>query len=106
MSDLNWKAPGFRCPWYRIRRNPCMMVVTGTTPGVNVLGVQIPLNPDLYTNFTIGSVFLPPFTNFRYCLIAENHIFGDANLHNFLNTQPRRRRKPFHSLQGGAQSCK
>ena len=39
--------------------------VTGTTPGVPLGGVHIPLNPDPYTNFAFANVNAnPPFKGF------------------------------------------
>ena len=39
---------------------------TGTSPGVTLNGVHIPLNPDHYTDLTIGLPWLnPPFQAFR-----------------------------------------
>ena len=45
--------------------------ITGTTPGVNLLGVHIPLNPDLYTDVTIGFALPPIFVNFKGTLDAN-----------------------------------
>jgi hypothetical protein len=39
--------------------------VTGTTPGVNLLGVHVPLNPDLYTDVAMGAVNTTVFAKFR-----------------------------------------
>ena len=39
--------------------------VTGTKPGITLLGTHFPLNPDLYTDITIGLATLnPPFVVF------------------------------------------
>jgi hypothetical protein len=45
--------------------------MTGTKPGVNLLGVHIPLNPDLYTNVAMASVNTTAFTKFRGTLDAN-----------------------------------
>jgi hypothetical protein len=45
--------------------------ITGTKPGVNLLGVHIPLNPDLYTNVAMASVNTTAFTKFRGTLDAN-----------------------------------
>jgi hypothetical protein len=45
--------------------------VTGTRPGVNLLGVHIPLNPDLYTNVAMANVNTTVFTKFRGTLDAN-----------------------------------
>ena len=50
--------------------------ISGTSPGVSLLGVNIPLNPDLYTNFTIASPNAPPFTTFRGPLDAAGKGTG------------------------------
>ena len=44
--------------------------MTGTVPGVNLLGVNIPLNPDPYTDLVIGAVNTTAFTNFKRTLSA------------------------------------
>jgi hypothetical protein len=45
--------------------------VTGTSPGVNLLGVHIPLNPDLYSNVAMANVNTTVFTKFRGSLDAN-----------------------------------
>jgi hypothetical protein len=45
--------------------------VTGTTPGLSLLGVHIPLNPDLYTNIAMAHVNTTAFTRFRGTLDAN-----------------------------------
>lgn len=45
--------------------------VTGTSPGIRLLGVDIPLNIDLYTNFTISSPNVPPLSRFRGVLDVD-----------------------------------
>jgi hypothetical protein len=45
--------------------------ITGTQPGVNLLGVHIPLNPDLYTNVAMAAVNTNVFTKFRGALDAK-----------------------------------
>lgn len=54
--------------------------VTGTSPGVTLLGVTIPLNPDLYTNFTIGNPLTPPLWNFRGTLGVNGKAAGKFTL--------------------------
>lgn len=44
--------------------------MSGTTPGINLLGVNIPLNPDAYTDIAIGAVNSTVFTNFKRTLSA------------------------------------
>lgn len=51
---------------------------TGTTPGIDVLGVHIPLNPDAYTNVAMATVNTPVFTNFRGALDING--LGSASL--------------------------
>ena len=50
--------------------------VTGSSPGISLLGVNIPLNPDLYTNFTIASPNVAPLTTFRGPLDASGKGTG------------------------------
>ena len=46
--------------------------MTGTSPGINLLGVKIPLNPDVYTDLAVSSVGVnPPFKDFRGTLGAS-----------------------------------
>ena len=45
--------------------------VTGTSPGINLLGVHIPLNPDPYTDIALVSVNTSVFTNFQGTLDAN-----------------------------------
>ena len=45
--------------------------VTGTRPGLNLLGVHIPLNPDPYTDIAIAAVNTTAFTKFRGTLDAN-----------------------------------
>ena len=45
--------------------------VTGTTPGIPLLGVNIPLNFDLYTSFTIANPNVLPLLGFRGGLDAS-----------------------------------
>lgn len=54
--------------------------ITGTSPGVSLLGVHIPLNPDLYTNFTIAQPNAAPFTTFRGPLDAAGKGAGTFSL--------------------------
>ena len=39
--------------------------ITGTKPGVNLLGVHIPLNPDLYTDVAMVNVNSTVWTKFK-----------------------------------------
>jgi hypothetical protein len=54
--------------------------ITGTVPGVNVLGVHVPLNPDLYTNVALSAVNTTVFTNFRGKLDANGRASASFNL--------------------------
>ena len=53
---------------------------TGTTPGINLLGVHIPLNPDLYTIIAMGAVNGKEFTNFRGTLDANGLANASFNV--------------------------
>ena len=48
-----------------------MRHITGTRPGVNLPGVHIPLNPDLYTDVAMGAVNTIVFTKFKGTLDAN-----------------------------------
>src|SRR5690606_28657527 len=39
--------------------------ITGSRPGIDLLGVHIPLNPDPYTDLALGAINTPVFTRFR-----------------------------------------
>ncbi len=54
--------------------------ITGTTPGVNLLGVHIPLNPDLYTDIALGSVNTTVWTNFRGTLDSNGLAAASFNV--------------------------
>ena len=46
--------------------------ITGTTPGVSINGIQIPLNIDVYTQLAMENVMAnPPFSGFRAALDAN-----------------------------------
>jgi len=54
--------------------------VTGTSPGVNLLGVHVPLNPDLYTDVTIVSANTPIMANFRGTLAFDGTAQASFNV--------------------------
>ncbi len=54
--------------------------MTGTTPGVNLLGVHIPLNPDPYTNLLLGTGNSKEFTNFKGTLSATGTATASLNI--------------------------
>ena len=54
--------------------------MTGTSPGINLLGVHIPLNPDLYTDLAMGAVNGKEFTNFRGTLDANGLAIASFNV--------------------------
>ena len=54
--------------------------ITGTTPGVNLLGVHIPLVADPFTSIAIGLVNTAPFTNFRSTLSATGTATASLNI--------------------------
>jgi hypothetical protein len=54
--------------------------VTGTTPGVNLLGVHIPLNPDLYTDIAMVHVNTTAFTKFMGTLDANGLATASFNV--------------------------
>jgi hypothetical protein len=53
---------------------------TGTSPGVNLLGVHIPLNPDLYSVIAMGTVNGKEFTKFRGTLDANGLATASFNV--------------------------
>jgi hypothetical protein len=53
---------------------------TGTRPGIDLLGVHIPLNPDLYTIIAMGAVNGREFTNFRGTLDANGLATASVNI--------------------------
>ena len=53
---------------------------TGTRPGVDLLGVHIPLNPDLYTIIAMGAVNGKEFTKFRGTLDANGLAAASFNV--------------------------
>ena len=53
---------------------------SGTNPGIDVLGVHIPINPDLYTIIAMGAVNGKEFTNFRGTLDANGLAKASFNL--------------------------
>jgi hypothetical protein len=62
--------------------------VTGTRPGVTV-GVHIPLNPDFYTDFTIGAPNVnPPFKSFRGQLDSNGRATAAFNVPSGLPALP------------------
>ncbi|MHC4854145.1 MAG: hypothetical protein ACYTF5_19245, partial [Planctomycetota bacterium] len=54
--------------------------VTGTSPGINLSGVSIPLNPDPYTDFTIANTNSTLLTNFRGSLDTEGKATASFNV--------------------------
>ena len=54
--------------------------VSGTTPGVSLLGVHIPLNPDLYTDVAMAHVNTTAFTKFRGTLDANGLATASFNV--------------------------
>jgi hypothetical protein len=54
--------------------------ITGTKPGVNLLGVHIPLNPDLYTDVAMAAVNTKEFTNFRAKLDTNGTATSSFNV--------------------------
>ena len=54
--------------------------VTGTRPGITLLGVHIPLNPDLYTIIAMGAVNGKEFTKFRGTLDANGLATASFNV--------------------------
>ena len=53
---------------------------TGTRPGINLLGVHIPLNPDLYTDMAMAAVNTTVFTNFKGTLDANGLAEASFNV--------------------------
>ena len=62
--------------------------VTGTTPGITLLGVDIPLNPDPYTDFTIGSAVAPMFVRFQGTLDSKGEATASFKVPSGLPTLP------------------
>jgi hypothetical protein len=54
--------------------------VSGTSPGVNLLGVHIPLNPDAYTNLAMSCVNKSVFANFRGTLDGNGFAVASLNV--------------------------
>ena len=54
--------------------------VTGTTPGINLLGVHIPLNPDPYSDVAMATVNTTVFTNFKSTLDANGLATASFNV--------------------------
>ena len=54
--------------------------VSGTTPGVNLLGVHIPLNPDLYTSVAMSAVNSTVFTRFKGTLDVNGLATASFNV--------------------------
>ncbi len=50
-----------------------------TKPGITLLGVDIPLNPDAYTDLVIGAVNSTVFTKFRGTLDANGLATASLN---------------------------
>jgi hypothetical protein len=53
---------------------------TGTNPGLNMLGIHIPLNPDVYTDVAISNVNTRVFTNFRGTLDSRGIATASFNI--------------------------
>ena len=54
--------------------------VTGTTPGLDLLGIHIPLNVDPYTDITIASAVPPIFVKFRGTLDSKGEATASFNV--------------------------
>ena len=54
--------------------------MTGTTPGINLGGLQFPLNPDFYTDFTIGFPNTNILVNSRRKLDASGRATASLNV--------------------------
>ncbi len=54
--------------------------VTGTSPGITLSGIHIPLNLDPYTQLTIGSAVPPIFFKFRGTLDNKGEATASFNL--------------------------
>ncbi len=54
--------------------------VTGTSPGVPLLGIHIPLNYDPYTDLTIGSAVAPMFVRFQGTLDSKGEATASFNV--------------------------
>ena len=54
--------------------------VSGTTPGINLGGVHFPLNPDFYTDFTIGFPNTNILVNSRGKLDASGQATASLNV--------------------------
>ena len=60
----------------------------GTSPGITLSGIHIPLNVDLYTDLTIGSAVPPIFVNFRGTLDNKGEATASFNVPSGLSTLP------------------
>ncbi len=58
--------------------------VTGTSPGIDLLGLRVPLNPDPYTDYTIANANSTVLTSFRGALDQEGNATAAFNLPNGL----------------------
>ena len=61
---------------------------TGTAPGLNLLGIHIPLNVDPYTEITIGSANAPIYLGFRGQLDSSGRASASLNIPSGLPSLP------------------
>jgi hypothetical protein len=54
--------------------------VTGTSPGITLSGIHIPLNVDLYTDITIGSALPPIYVGFKGTLDSKGEATASFNI--------------------------
>ncbi len=62
--------------------------MTGTSPGITLSGIHIPLNVDTYTYLTIGSVAAPMFVRFQGTLDSKGEATASFNLTTGFPTLP------------------
>jgi hypothetical protein len=67
-------------PGLRNRRYWIFGSETGTRPSIDLRGLHIPLNPDLYTIVAMGAVNSKEFTNFRGTLDANGLATASFNV--------------------------
>ena len=60
--------------------------ITGTSPGVTLNSVTIPLNPDLWTDFTIGSANTTVLTKTRGVLSGSGNATATFNVPRITNS--------------------
>ncbi len=54
--------------------------MTGTSPGITLSGIRIPLNVDLYTDVTLGSAVAPMFVRFQGTLDSKGEATASFNV--------------------------